>query len=326
MDPPLDQDDLLSWLLFSDQLAFEGSGLPSTFTNSSPLDELDMKLQPILSEDDSNADDDDEFEAFDFGNKEINKSSTDVAAADSPDAPPERNQKKRSRPRSSKPSTTSTSGGKKQARDDVRYLEDKIKALQDENSALQAHVLNVTQRTTETQRNRLVMEKEMSEKLNSDDQNELAELCRKYSDIYSDYGLYRQKEVAFHLDQLEKLLVPTLVTKMSLWTLQQDNAFYQSSSSPLWDSISRALDISAEQTHVIQQGRQRIKALLGQLQESLNLVQQLKTAISKRHAFFDAQCGGVQQIGTPQQTVHFLLWMAANYKKINAAMPSDSKP
>jgi hypothetical protein len=207
-------------------------------------------------------------------------------------------------------------------------LEERIKTLQEENITLQAHVLNVTNRTTEIQRHRVAMEKDMSEKMNcqgdADREKELADLCRKYKDMYSDYGQFRQKEVSFHLDQIEKLLVPTLVTKMSLWTLQQDQSFYQSGKSPLWDSISKALEISSEQLQRIQQGRQRIKALLSQLQESLNLVAQLRTAISKRHAFFDDQCGGVQQIATPQQMVQFLLWMSKNSQRLTSLISSSS--
>lgn len=75
----------------------------------------------------------------------------------------------------------------------------------------------------------------------------------------------------------------------------------QGAKSPLWDSISKALDITAEQSEKMQQGRQRIKALLSHLQESLNLVTQLREAITKRHAHYDAQCGGVAQIATPKQ-------------------------
>ena len=212
---------------------------------------------------------------------------------------------------------------KKRPRDEVRHLEERIKQLQEENSALRLHVLNVSQRTTEIQRHRHAMETEMAEKMNSSDsgsEQQLAGLVKKYSDIYSDYGQYRQKEVAFHLENLERLLVPTLVTKMSLWTLQQDQQFF-SSKSPLWDSISKALDITQEQSERIQQGRQRIKALLGQLQESLNLLGELRDSIKKRHAHFDSQCGGLAQIATPKQTVQFLMWMEANKKELASLVP-----
>ena len=237
--------------------------------------------------------------------------------------------RKRSRPRSAPAggagagAGTGAEEGKKKPRDDVRYLEEKIKALQDENDSLTAHVLNVTQRTTEVQKHRLAMEKEMAEKMNDpsgENQAALAELCKRYSDNYSDYGVFRQREVAFHLGNIEKLLVPTLVTKMSIWTLQQEQTFYQS---PVFDSISKALDMSQEQIERIQQGRQRIKALLVQLQESLSLVGQLRTAIAKRHGHYDAQCGGVAAIATPAQTVKFLLWVSEHSAKISRLMAAD---
>lgn len=35
------------------------------------------------------------------------------------------------------------------------------------------------------------------------------------------------QQVDFHLKQLERKIVPTDTTKMSLWTLNQDESFYQ---------------------------------------------------------------------------------------------------
>jgi hypothetical protein len=61
--------------------------------------------------------------------------------------------------------------------------------------------------------------------------------------------------VAFHLGQLEKLLVPTQTTKMCLWTLQQDKSFYECNKSPLFDMLSKVLGITPEQVDAIQKHR-----------------------------------------------------------------------
>lgn len=326
-----EHDDLLSWLLFSDQVAFDGAPV-SPGTAGASLQALTPgygKIGEVGSEDSY---DDFDADAFDFDASTSAAppvSSSSSSSSAQPRSSSGAASKKRSRPRSGPAAGagggTGAEEGKKKPRDDVRYLEEKVKALQDENDALTAHVLNVTQRTTEIQKHRLAMEKEMAEKMNDpsgENQAALAELCTRYSDNYSDYGVFRQREVAFHLGNIEKLLVPTLVTKMSLWTLQQEQTFYQS---PVFDSISKALDMSKEQIERIQQGRQRIKALLVQLQESLSLVGQLRTAIAKRHGHYDAQCGGVAAIATPAQTVKFLLWVSEHSAKISRLMAEDDK-
>lgn len=215
-----DHDDLLSWLLLSDQLAFDESGSSSSSSSSSsgptfsfsPTSSGAIKAAGEDEEEDDDEEDlDESFEGF----LETDASASAAAAEDS-------GSKSKKRPRQRRQAPPE---GAKKPKDEIRGLEERVQQLQEENAALQAHVLNVTQRTTEIQRHRAEMEKDMAEKMlsdKSDDQAQLQALVRRYSDIYSDYGQFRQKEVAFHLDNLEKLLVPTLVTKMSLWTLQQE--------------------------------------------------------------------------------------------------------
>jgi hypothetical protein len=43
--------------------------------------------------------------------------------------------------------------------------------------------------------------------------------------------------VQFHLQQLESLLMPTQTTKMSLWTLEQDESFFKDTGKTSLSSI-----------------------------------------------------------------------------------------
>lgn len=85
----------------------------------------------------------------------------------------------------------------------MQETEKRIAELRSENSELQAHLQNVTQRTTEVQRQRLDMERIMAEKLrdmsdlSTANSRELEEILTKFVDLYADYGSYRQKEVEF---------------------------------------------------------------------------------------------------------------------------------
>lgn len=67
-----------------------------------------------------------------------------------------------------------------------------------ENQELTDHVRNVTQRTKETQKQRIEMERQMTSKLNdintsngdveADDASDLAEILKNYRELYADYG------------------------------------------------------------------------------------------------------------------------------------------
>lgn len=91
--------------------------------------------------------------------------------------------------------------GKKRQRESIDDIEARVNELKSENADLQAHLMNVTQRTTEVQKQRMAMEKLMVTKLaeigdrEDSDQSELAEVVKKYTDIYADYGKCRQREV-----------------------------------------------------------------------------------------------------------------------------------
>jgi hypothetical protein len=91
---------------------------------------------------------------------------------------------------------------RKRQRDKIEEIENKIKILSDENKELQAHINNVTQRTTEVQRQRIEMERVMSQKVEemsgsgcTADGTEIDYLVKKFVSLYSDYGEYRGKEV-----------------------------------------------------------------------------------------------------------------------------------
>ncbi len=92
---------------------------------------------------------------------------------------------------------------KKRPRESVEDLEARVKELKAENADLHAHLLNVTQRTTEVQKQRVSMERLMAQKLTDVerggeiDQAELAQIVKQYTDIYADYGRCRQREVSF---------------------------------------------------------------------------------------------------------------------------------
>lgn len=105
---------------------------------------------------------------------------------------------------------------RKRPRESLDDLENRVKELRAENADLHAHLLNVTQRTTEVQKQRVAMERLMASKLSDipdkDDlsQQELADLVKQYTDLYADYGKCRQREVNGSIPYFFTLFTPIL--------------------------------------------------------------------------------------------------------------------
>lgn len=188
--------------------------------------------------------------------------------------------------------------------------------------------MTVQKRTVELQKQKQAMLSKMKAKFNylNDisnnggvnqyaDQKELQNLLTEYSAMYADYGEYRKKEIAFHLSQLEHLLLPTQTTKMCLWAMQQDKSFY-STESALFNIFCQEIGITEEQTIKLQERKEKISLLTSQLKETLSLLQKFKLLLEDKHKKFDDTCGSAGKIASPKQVVAFLLWISNNSDKL----------
>ena len=117
--------------------------------------------------------------------------------AESDGAPSATTGKKRKLPRNRE----SAKESRQRQRQKLEELEKRVAKLRDENSELQSHLMTVTQRTTEVQKQRIEMEKLMSlhasQLSNMNENKELDALVQRFKDLYADYGTYRQKEVGW---------------------------------------------------------------------------------------------------------------------------------
>lgn len=178
-----DSDELLSWFLLNPEMA-DFDNTPSCFSNPDIFASSFLNDMPVKDENNENMNGGGDYSSFDM-------SSTTSGSQSGT-----KRKEKRDSPNDKKSSKT----GKKRQRGE-EDIENRVNELRAENADLQAHLLNVTQRTTEVQKQRTEMEKRMHAKLmeigerDDSDQSELAELVKEYTDIYADYGKCRQREV-----------------------------------------------------------------------------------------------------------------------------------
>ena len=131
--------------------------------------------------------------------------------------------------------------------------------------------------------------------------------CR-YREKFSDYGARRQTAVQYHLDQLERLLKPTQVTRMGMWCLHQDDSFYQENSldpeggTTMWHFLCNELKVTEEQQRKIKQYRNKVRDLSEGLRNTMDLLEELRGRAQVKNVALDQAMHDLQGILTPTQS------------------------
>ncbi|CAM9391501.1 unnamed protein product [Choristocarpus tenellus] len=197
-------------------------------------------------------------------------------------------------------------------------------------------LVNVNEKKRMMEGKKRVMNKDIAEKLaaqqlhpSKDNETNLVNALSRFKDLYADYGDHRKKEVEFHLKQLERQIVPTNTTKMSLWTLEQDESFFKNrKKGSLSHILTNELGVTEEQISLIQERRTRIKSLLSELEESLRLVKELQVASEAKNAKFEERMAQLQSVFTPQQVGQLVLWVNKNraaISKLKLYLPDEEQ-
>lgn len=84
--------------------------------------------------------------------------------------------------------------------------ESRLEKLREENELLKQHLDNVTNQSQRFEQERVKSEQAMKRMMEAADvtDEELNEVIRDYTEMYSDYGKRRHQELSFHLEQLQK--------------------------------------------------------------------------------------------------------------------------
>jgi len=159
--------------------------------------------------------------------------------------------------------------GKRRKKPRLQDCEEKLAQLKSENELLKRHLSTVMNQSHKTDVERQQLEQKMrrmlDEKSNASDA-EIDTMVQKFSDHYSDYGKRRHSELAFHLDQLQRLANPTNFTKMGLWTLGHQSSMKESSN-PIAGILQKELGMTGQQGRKILEQRQKIREVCTNLSE-----------------------------------------------------------
>ena len=203
---------------------------------------------------------------------------------------------------------------RRRKRDHTSELEARVAELEAENTHLQLQLKagREGRALEEQKKDGIVGELQMMVEGKKPEGQILAKI-KEFGARHADYGTDRRSAVRWHLEQAERLLVPTQVTKMALWTVQQDDAFYEErEADSLSKIIFRELQLTDKQKNMIRSHRERIRELAAELRQLLQSVRSLREQVDAKNASLNDLMDEMQTILTPTQTARFVLWVSKN--------------
>ncbi|KAI9907283.1 hypothetical protein PsorP6_004725 [Peronosclerospora sorghi] len=145
---------------------------------------------------------------------------------------------------------------RRRKREHILGVEERCRQLERENMELRGQLKAGKEaiRQEEKEKKRVCEELENMIKRGASEK-ELAEKIDNFKEQYSDYGYGRRSALNYHLHQIERLLLPTQVTKMCIWALRQDDSFWQDEEdeTSLPVILAKELGLSEDQKKKIQQ-------------------------------------------------------------------------
>ncbi|POM73286.1 Hypothetical protein PHPALM_9881 [Phytophthora palmivora] len=204
---------------------------------------------------------------------------------------------------------------RRRKREHILGVEERCRQLERENMELRGQLKAGKEaiRQEEKEKNRVCEELEKMIQRGASEK-ELAEKIDNFKEQYSDYGHGRRSALSYHLHQIERLLLPTQVTKMCIWALRQDDSFWQDEEdeTSLPVILAKELGLTEDQKKKIQQQRGSISLICENLKSALGLLAELKTEVTNKNSTLDMEMDKLQNILTPTQRAKFIVWVTNN--------------
>jgi len=142
---------------------------------------------------------------------------------------------------------------------------------------------------------------------------EIMEKLKTYTEVYSDFGEERHKLVKVHVDQLEQLLLPTQVSKMLLWILQQEDEFYTDTDpKSIWSVLCRELELDEVQKASLKAQRSELGAQSASMKKCLHSLNKFAENVEKNMEERSSVFQKIISIIKPSQIIEFLKWIEEN--------------
>eukprot|EP00743_Colponemidia_sp_Colp-15_P006090 GILK01006548.1.p1 GENE.GILK01006548.1~~GILK01006548.1.p1 ORF type:complete len:368 (-),score=83.23 GILK01006548.1:247-1350(-) len=196
----------------------------------------------------------------------------------------------------------------------VELLEDKVKNLSTEIQNLKKHQFT-NEKLYESERKFHGTLEDMLR--NNTDEEAVGQVINQIQDALGSNGAERHAAIQYYFEQLQSLLVPGY-SKFLMWSLNQDDKFFQSDSTQpdVWSKIAKAVGVSPEQQTSLLEYRSIIKEEKQQLAVCLQYLQKLTQNIIDRSLKVDENIQAMRRLFRPSQIARFLLWLHHNWSLV----------
>eukprot|EP00934_Nitzschia_sp_Nitz4_P000102 Nitzschia sp. Nitz4//scaffold9_size221794//49079//50746//NITZ4_001329-RA/size221794-snap-gene-0.91-mRNA-1//1//CDS//3329560950//102//frame0 len=198
--------------------------------------------------------------------------------------------------------------------------ESRLAELKAENEMLQRHLQNVSRKTHRFEQEKQQAGARIQELLRENaGEEEMNKAVDAFDEMYSDYGLNRQQELSFHLEQLQRLVNPSNFTKMGLWTMGHNSI--SPKRNPIAGILQKELDITPQQGKKILDHSKRIRDLCENLKECLALLATLKSLCEQKTKIFHDRIEKCREILTGKQVVKLIAWIHDHTQLLETVCP-----
>lgn len=209
---------------------------------------------------------------------------------------------------------------RKRKREKMESLEEEVQKLRDWNRQLELKLKQIPENgAKEEVRKREVAEiASLISTESTSTEDEVRKKLHQYKEVYSDFGRDRKQAINFHLEQLKTLLLPNQVSKMTIWSLQQEDDFYDEQRNKttfgggIWNLICDELELSEEQKRTLLGMRSEIRGQRRNVGECLRILKELEKRIGENIQSMGKQMAKIMSATTPSQQAKFLLWIEQN--------------
>ena len=165
---------------------------------------------------------------------------------------------------------------------------------------------------------------------NKETTEKIKNIVKEHVEYFSDAGRTRKRLLKYHVSMLKKLMLPTQVTKLCVWGLQQDDEFFednkqssedeakpftldQESEEPsLWQIICDKLNLTDEQKAGIMENRKHVGAQRRNISETMKLMAKVESKIEDTVKMNYNTLQSIMGVLTPLQQAKYLVWQEDN--------------
>lgn len=228
------------------------------------------------------------------------------------------------------PPESSSSSSAAQAANDKRIklnlLEERLRVLEEENQTLKSQ-LRVGKEPVEIDEHARELHTEVLERLLADPktpQEDIKAALKQYVIRFSDYGPVRSQIVEKHMEQLDRLLAPTQLSKLVMWSMQRhnlnDDVDQDQLRDELWDALCEEISATEEQKAQFEMYRENMVHFTKELQITNQECQDLRVRLQEKNRAFGAEMADLTHTLSPRQLAVFVLFVSKNHA--NSAMLS----